>query len=169
MILHRLHQAGNILTVKRADLLLLYPAQLTAVRRIGSDVPQLYGLFQRFMQHAMDVLHRLGRQRCRLIDRLSVLLQNIAILVMATNLSPFPKHLVVESLDIQPAQLLQLPASQRGQDVVANVLGVVKPGRGLNPFQEIPLLSFQPLSKGHIGRLLVFVVIKHYQGSLLFL
>ena len=83
--------------------------------------------------------------------------------------SSFLQYLVVKSLDIHPAQLLQLPASQRGQDVVANVLGVVKPGRGLNPFQEIPLLSFQPLSKGHIGRLLVFVVIKRYQGSLLFL
>ena len=60
MILHFLHKMGDILAVKRADLLLLYPAQLTAVRRIGPDVPQLYRFLQGLVKDAMDIFHRLG-------------------------------------------------------------------------------------------------------------
>ena len=61
---------------------------------------------------------------------------------MATNLSSFPKQLVVESLDIRPAQLLDFPVPKRRDDMVANVLGVVAISRGLDPDQVFLLPNF---------------------------
>jgi len=58
--LDRLQKSCDLRLLHRLDLFSVCLWQITNIRRIGVEHSQLHGLSQRPVQHAVDVLHRLG-------------------------------------------------------------------------------------------------------------
>ena len=60
--LDRLKEVRQGVVRDGADLLLLHPGDHHGVQRIGADVAEPFGLLHRFVQRAVKILDRLGRE-----------------------------------------------------------------------------------------------------------
>ena len=131
--------------VQRVQLRALHTGQRTSACRIEAQQPGSYGLLQRFVQNAVNILDGFGRHRNGLVHRYAVPLDNPPGYVSLWHLLAAFCQSVIKLLDGGRVQGFQTDSAQGGLDMVSDMRLIGNGSKGLDTAQIGICPGIQPL------------------------